>query len=117
MEIAEVEQALAEAKQAQVARDLIARVKANNDQLGALKRIDEVMQEAQAAGVADKVAPFAERAWQIARDAANARFGQARPVADHLAKEGFVPVVGDGRIEVWKKMSRNGASDSDHQSA
>lgn len=117
VEIVEAEQALAEAKQAQLARDLIARIKANADQPGALKRIGEMMREAQAAGVADKVAPYAERAWQIARNAANARFGQARPVADHLAKEGFVPVIGDGRIEVWKKMSRNGASGSDHQSA
>ena len=115
--IAEVEQQLAEAKRDEVARDLVARVSANADQPGAIKRIREMIQEAETAGVADKVTPHAERAIEIARNAANARFAQARPIADHLVKEGFVPVIGDGRIEAWTKTSRNGDSNTEHQSS
>ncbi len=108
--IAEVEQALAEARKSKLARDLIARVSANPDQLCAVRRIHQLMEEARKVGVADQVAPFANKALDAARDAANARFAQARPIADHLASEGFIPVVGDGRIEVWKVVSRNGNS-------
>ncbi len=108
--IAEVEQALGEARKSKFVRDLIARVSANRDQLGAVRRIHQLMEEARQAGVADQVAPFANKALDAARDAANARFAQARPIADHLAAEGFIPVVGDGRIEVWKEVSRNGNS-------
>lgn len=107
-QVAEVEEALGEARKAKLARDLIARVSANPDQLGAVRRTHQLMEEARQAGVADQVAPFANKALDAARDAANARFAQARPVADHLAGEGFIPVVGDGRIEVWKQVSRNG---------
>ena len=114
--IAEVEQQLAEAKRDEVVRDVVARINANADQPGAIKRIREMIEEAEAAGVADKVTPDAERAMQIARNAANARFAQARPIADHLVKEGFVPVVGDGRIEAWTKLSRNSDSNTEHQS-
>ena len=110
VQIAEVEQALAEARKSKLARDLIARVSANPDQLGAVRRIHQLMEEARKAGVADQVAPFANKALDAARDAANARFAQARPIADHLAAEGYIPVVGDGRIEVWKEVSRNGNS-------
>ena len=108
VQIAEVEQELAEARQSKLARDVIARVSANPDQLGAVRRIHQLMEEARKAGVANQVAPFANKALDAARDAANARFAQARPIADHLAAEGFIPVVGDGRIEVWKEISRNG---------
>ncbi len=108
LQIAEVEQALAQARQSKLARDLIARVSVNPDQLGAVRRIHQLMEEARKAGVADQVAPFANKALDAARDAANARFAQARPIADHLAAEGLIPVVGDGRIEVWKEVSRNG---------
>lgn len=114
--IAEVERQLAEAKRNETVRDLVARINANTDQPGALKRIREMMEEAEAAGVADKVTPHAERVMEIARNAANARFAQARPIADHLVKEGFVPVIGDGRIEAWTKLSRNGDSNTEHQS-
>ncbi len=107
-QVAEVEQALAAAQQAKLARDLIARITANPDQLGAVRRIRQLMEEAQQAGVEDKVKLFADRALETARDAANARFAQARPIADHLVSEGFVPVVGDGRIEAWLHVSRNG---------
>jgi hypothetical protein len=108
LQIAEAERVLAQAQQAKQARDLIARVSANADQPGATRRIHKLMEEAQAAGVADKVAPFANRALETARDAAKARFAQARPIADHLASEGYIPVLGDGRIEAWKQVSRNG---------
>ncbi len=107
-QVAEVEEALAEAHKAKLTRDLIARVSANPDQLGTVRRIHQLMEEARKAGVAQQVAPFANQALDAARDAANARFAQARPIADHLAGEGFIPVVGDGRIEVWKEVSRNG---------
>ncbi len=113
--IAEVEQQLAEAKRDEVVRDLVARIHANADQPGAIKRIREMIQEAETAGVADKVTPYAEGAMQIARNAANARFAQARPIADHLVKEGFVPVIGDGRIEAWTMLSRNGDSNAERQ--
>jgi len=114
--IAEVEQQLAEAKRDGVVRDLVARINANVDQPGAIKRIRETIEEAEGAGVADKVTPHADRVMQIARNAANARFAQARPIADHLVKEGFIPVIGDGRIEAWTKLSRNGDSNIEHQS-
>ena len=110
--IAEVEQSLALAQQEKIARDLIARLNTNADQPGAVRRIHSLMEGAEFASVADKVQPFAKRALQVAREAANARYAQARPIADHLASEGFVPVVGDGRIEAWKQVSRNGAAAS-----
>jgi hypothetical protein len=104
-QVAGVEQALDEARHAQIARDLIARIDAQTDQIGAVRRIKKLMDEAEAAGVADRVAHTAERALETARQAANARYAQARPIADHLVSEGFVPVVGDGRIEVWKPVA------------
>jgi hypothetical protein len=109
-QIGEVEQMLADARKNQTARDLIARIKAVGDQPGAVRRIRRLMDEAEGAGVAERVAPDAERALTMAREAANARFAQARPIADHLVTEGYVPVMGDGRIEVWKHFSSNGAS-------
>ena len=115
--IAGVEQALAQAQQDELARDLIARLNANADQPGAVRRIRSMMDGAEFASVVDKVQPFAKRALQVARDAANARYAQARPIADHLASEGFVPVVGDGRIEAWKQVSRNGTMIADERRA
>ncbi len=103
--VAEVGQALGEARRNQTARDLITRINAQADQIGAVRRIKKLLDEAEAAGVADRIAPYAKRALQVAREGANARFAQARPIADHLASEGFVPVVGDGRIEAWKAIS------------
>jgi hypothetical protein len=107
-QIVEAERVLAKARQAKQARDLIARVSANADQPGATRRIHKLMEDAQAAGLAHEVAPFANRALETAREAAKARFAQARPIADHLANEGYIPVLGDGRIEAWKQVSRNG---------
>ena len=108
----EVEQTLKQAQQEQLVRDLIARVNANADQPGAVRRIRGLMEDTATAGVSDRVQSVANRALKIARDAANARFAQARPIADHLSSEGFVPVVGDGRIEAWKAVIRNAPSDS-----
>lgn len=108
-QVGEVEQMLAEARQNQIARDLMARLHAVGDQPGAVRRIRRLIEEAESAGVADRVAPEANRAFEAARRAANARYAQARPIADHLATEGCVPVLGDGRIEVWKYIS-NGAT-------
>jgi hypothetical protein len=104
-QIAQVEQALTEARRSQIARDLMHRIDAQGEQIGAVRRIRKLMDEAEAAGVADRVASYAERALDTARHAANARYAQARPIADHLASEGFVPVVGDGRVEGWKPVA------------
>lgn len=105
--IAEVERAIEQVRRAQIARDLITRIEAHPDQIGAVRRIKKLMDEAEVAGVANLVYDSAERALEIARQAANARYAQARPIADHLASEGFVPVVGDGRIEVWQALTNN----------
>jgi hypothetical protein len=109
-QIAEVEQQVARAKCNLLARDLIARMNAQAEQIGGVRRIRKLMDEAAASNVANQVARSARRTLQTAREAASARYQQAIPIADHLASEGFVPVIGDGRIEVWKEISRNGES-------
>ncbi len=106
--IAAVERMLSDGKREKTAHDLVARMNANPDKPGAVRRIRKLIEEAEKAGVADQVAPVANRALEAARAAANVRFAQARPIAKHLADDGFVPVIGDGRIEAWKKISRNG---------
>jgi len=108
--VAEAEKILAEAQQAKTVRDFVARINAIGDQAGAVRRIRRLIEEAETAGVANLVTPHANRALEAARHAANARYAQARPIADHLASEGLVPVVGDGRIEAWKEISRNSAA-------
>ena len=100
--VVEVERELDQAHRDQVASDLITRIEAQAHQIGAVRRIKKLMDEAEAASVTDQVAAVAKRALESARHAANARFVQARPIARHLASEGFVPVVCDGRIEAWK---------------
>ncbi len=114
--IAHVEQILADARQERKARDLSERINAMAKQPRALRRIRELVAEAEAMGVADKVELAARRALKIAHDAADARFAQARPIADRLAADGYIPVVGDGRIEAWKEVSKKGASTSAHAS-
>lgn len=116
-EIANVERALAEAQKDLGARDLIARLNANVDQPGAVRRIRALMNAPEFATLTERVQAHADRALRMARDAANARFAQARPIADHLASEGLIPVVGDGRIEAWKQVSRNAAVRSDNGTA
>ena len=104
--VAEVEQALDEAHRAQIAHDLTRRIEAQADQLGAVRRIKKLMDEAEAAGVGHQIAATAARALELARQAANARYAQTRPMADRVASEGFVPVIGDGRIEAWKPVTK-----------
>jgi hypothetical protein len=106
--VAEVEELLANARQEKLARDLVVRMDAIAIQPGAVRRIKKLMAEAETKGIAERIASAAKRALRTAREAANARFAQARPIADHLASEGFVPVVGDGRLEAWKEISKNG---------
>jgi hypothetical protein len=106
--VAEAEEILAEAQQTKIAHDFVARINAIGDQPGAVRRIRRLAEEVERAGVASLVTPHANRALEAARHAATARYAQARPIADHLASEGFVPVVGDGRIEAWREISRNG---------
>lgn len=108
VKLAEAETELNGAQKKELARSLIDRIYARTDQPGATRRIYKLMEEAKQDGVAEQVAPFANKALKIARDAANARFSQARPIADHLASEGYVPVIGDGRIEAWREIERNG---------
>jgi hypothetical protein len=109
-QIGEVEQMLADARKNQTTRDLIARINTVGDQPGAVRRIKQIVDEAETAAVANRVASAANRAFEAARRAINARYAQARPIADHLVTEGFLPVVGDGRIEAWKATSHNGNS-------
>jgi hypothetical protein len=112
-QIGAVEQMLADARKNQTARDLMARINAVGDQPGAVRRIKQLVDEAETAGVANRVASAANRAFEAARRAANARYAQARPIADHLVAEGLMPVIADGRIEAWKTASHNGiASDN-----
>jgi hypothetical protein len=107
-QIAEVEQLLAEGEQEQIANDLIKRMDAVVDQNGAVRRIRKLIAEAASRGVGDRVEGHAARVLRAARKAANARFAQARPIAEHLMDEGLVPFVGDGRIEAWLEVSKNG---------
>ncbi len=106
--IAEVEQLLAEAERKQIASDLITRMDVVVDQTGAVRRIRKLLSEAVSRGVGDRVERHAARALRVARQAANARFTQARSIAEHLVDEGLVPCVGDGRIEGWKEIPKNG---------
>jgi len=108
-QVSQVEQMLADARKHQTVRDLIARLNAIGDAPGAVRRIKRLVVEAERAGVMDQVLPVANRALETAHRAANARYAQACPIADHLVTEGFVPVLGDGRIEVWKPLSNRGA--------
>jgi hypothetical protein len=107
---AEAEKILAEARQAKLAHDFVARINAIGAQPGAVRHIRRLIEDAERAGVESLITPHANCALQAARHAANARYAQARPIADHLASEGCVPVVGDGRVEAWKEISRNSAS-------
>ncbi len=106
--LAEVEQLLAEADRNQIANDLIKRMDAVVDQNGAVRRIRKLIAEAASRGVGDRVDRHGARALRAARTAANARFAQARPIAEHLVDEGLIPCVGDGRIEGWKEIPKNG---------
>lgn len=105
--IVELKDALNDARKVELERDLIARLQLNLEQPGALKRIDRIIAEADSADLRQEVASAVRHAQSIARQAANQRYAQARPIADHLVKEGFVPVVGDGRIEVWIPVARS----------
>jgi len=106
-QVGAVEQMLADARKNQTARDLVARINAVGDQPGAVRRIKQLVEEAETAGVANRVSSVANRAFEAARRTINARYAQARPIADHLVAEGFLPVVGDGRIEAWKSVARH----------
>ncbi|CAG0965829.1 hypothetical protein ANRL3_01175 [Anaerolineae bacterium] len=110
-----LEHALTQARQAKLVRDLIARLNTHPELPGAMKRIYRLIDEAKAAGVAEQVAATVARVQQIAGEAKRGRLAQARPIADHLASEGFMPVVSDGRIEAWQlKERKNGSAQRDH---
>lgn len=114
--IADLDHALEQARQTKLVRDLIARLNTNPEQPGAMKRIYRILDEAKAAGVADQIAAVVARVQKVAGEAKRGRLTQARPIADHLLAEGFMPVVSDGRIEAWQFISRNGNSDHRDQS-
>jgi hypothetical protein len=105
LRMAEVEDALISAKQAKVVNDWVVRLNTNGEQPGSVSRIKRLIEEAQKEGVTELIAADADRALRSARRAANARYAQARPIAAHLAEEGYAPVIRDGRIEVWKAMT------------
>jgi hypothetical protein len=75
-----------------------------------MKRIYRILDEAKVAGVADQIASVVARVQKVAGEAKRGRLAQARPIADHLIAEGFMPVVSDGRIEAWQFISRKGNS-------
>ena len=62
-QIGEVEQMLAAARKDQTIRDLIARINAIGDQPGAVRRIKQLWDEAETAGISNQVASVANRAF------------------------------------------------------
>jgi len=98
---------LAKVRETIAARRLVARAQAAAPKRGGLRVVKAAIAEAQAAGLQEARRDL-NRALKAAREAAEARFAQACPVADDLAKQGFAPVVGDGRVYVWKTQTSNG---------
>lgn len=103
-EIAKAENAIAEAKHRANARELIAGIQAiESHNAGAVAQLKSIAQRAESLGVTSNVASFLKRALKLARASATERYREATIQADHLASQGFVPCVGDGRIESWQQ--------------
>ena len=104
MEIAVAENAIAEAKRRAQARELIAEIQTiEPSNAGAVAQLKCIALRVETLGVASNVASFLNRALKVARYAATERYREATIQADHLASQGFVPCVGDGRIESWQQ--------------
>lgn len=98
------ETAVADARRRLIARQFLLRIEQIEPEspgtVGQLKRLTD---EAHEQGVLRNVEPFLNRTLKLARSAATARYREAMLQADHLADQGLVPVVGDGRIEAWEQ--------------
>lgn len=103
IEIAAAENAVNEAKRRAHARELIAEIQAiETGNAGAIAQLKRIAQRAETIGVTTNVASFLNRALKLARNSAIERYREATIQADYLASQGFIPCVGDGRIESWQ---------------
>jgi len=103
-EFAAAETAIADAKRRAVAREIIAAIQAVSGELpGATAQLKRLAQRAREQNVYANVESFLHRALKQARTAAAARYREAVLHADYLAEQGYIPCVGDGRIEVWQQ--------------
>lgn len=103
-EIAAAEDAIRDAKRRAHARELIASIQAvGTENAGAVLQLKRLAQRAENLGVASNVATFLNRALKLARATATERYREATIQADYLASQGFIPCVGDGRIEAWQQ--------------
>lgn len=101
--LATAETALNEAQRRSTVRELVAQIQAvQTETPGAVSHLKQLRQEAQQRNVVANVEPFLNRALKLARVAASARYRDASLHADHLASQGLVPTIGDGRIEAWQ---------------
>lgn len=102
-EIAAAETAIADAKRRALARELIAEIQSVSAELpGATAQLKRLAQRAHEQKVYENVESFLHRALKQARAAATARYREAVLHADYLAEQGFIPCIGDGRIEAWQ---------------
>ncbi len=102
-QIVGAEGAIAEAKQRVAARELIAAIQAVEAEApGAVAKLKQIAQRATEGGVLSKVQPFLNRVLKLARAAAITRYREAAIHADHLAEQGLIPCISDGRMEAWK---------------
>lgn len=102
-EIAGVEQAIATAKRRALARELVAEIQNVSVELpGAVAQLKRLAQRAHELQVMTNVESFLHRVLKQARASAAARYREATLHADYLAEQGFIPCVGDGRIEAWQ---------------
>ncbi|MCC7162454.1 MAG: hypothetical protein IT331_08165 [Anaerolineae bacterium] len=103
-DIAAAETAILEAKRRAHARELIASIQAvGTENAGAVLQLKRLALRAENLGVASNVATFLNRALKLARATATERYREATIQADYLASQGFIPCVGDGRIEAWQQ--------------
>lgn len=103
-EIATAETAIADAKRRALARELIAEIQSVSGELpGATAQLKRVAQRAHEQNVYANIESFLHRALKQARASAAARYREATLHADYLADRGFIPCVGDGRIEAWQQ--------------
>lgn len=102
-EIAAVQEAIGSAKRRALARELIAEIQKVSVELpGATAQLKMLAQRAREQNVYANVESFLHRALKQARASATARYREATLHADYLADQGFIPCVGDGRIEAWQ---------------
>ena len=102
-ELAAARDAIAQAKQRALTRELIAAIQNVSAELpGATAHLKRLAQRAHEQNVYPKVESFLQRAFKQARASAAARYREATLHAEYLADQGFIPCIGDGRIEAWQ---------------